>query len=108
MTTARTAELFHRGTGVLLDLGADTDPASGGLADVTRDGHRVVRVSARPAPGSPLRTGEALLVRPDGYVAWAGRSTADPALHTALRRWFGEPDRARTAPHQSTATAAAR
>uniref|UniRef100_A0AAU1LSY9 FAD-dependent monooxygenase n=1 Tax=Streptomyces sp. NBC_00148 TaxID=2903626 RepID=A0AAU1LSY9_9ACTN len=110
VTTARTAELFHRGTGVLLDLGADpdTDPASGGLADVARDGHRVVRVSARPAPGSPLRTGEALLVRPDGYVAWAGRSTGDPALHTALRRWFGEPDRARTDPHQSTATAAAR
>nr|AFU65892.1 DacO1 [Dactylosporangium sp. SC14051] len=32
------------------------------------------------------------LVRPDGYVAWAGGAGHDePGLETALRLWFGEP-----------------
>jgi hypothetical protein len=30
----------------------------------------------------------AVLVRPDGYVAWVGRST-DPELPRALATWFG-------------------
>jgi hypothetical protein len=34
-----------------------------------------------------------VLVRPDGYVAWAG-ATADDGLTAALHRWCGEPDRA--------------
>ncbi|MFI6793136.1 hypothetical protein ACIBG4_37995 [Nonomuraea sp. NPDC050383] len=35
----------------------------------------------------------ALLIRPDGYVAWAG---ADPdSLKTALTRWFGPGTQAR-------------
>lgn len=34
----------------------------------------------------------ALLVRPDGYVAWAADENPDiSALSVALRRWFGEP-----------------
>ncbi|OLR93230.1 FAD-dependent monooxygenase [Actinokineospora bangkokensis] len=41
------------------------------------------RVDHRPG-GPPL------LVRPDGYVAWAGDGAAD-GLDTALRRWFGAP-----------------
>ena len=32
----------------------------------------------------------AVLVRPDGYVAWAGEP-ADPGLPDALTRWFGPP-----------------
>lgn len=32
----------------------------------------------------------ALLVRPDGYVAWAGTGTSD-GLHEALTTWFGAP-----------------
>ncbi|MEV7026566.1 hypothetical protein, partial [Kitasatospora sp. NPDC093558] len=31
-----------------------------------------------------------VLVRPDGYVAWAGR-TPDDGLAAALRRWYGTP-----------------
>ncbi|WP_103515324.1 FAD-dependent monooxygenase [Streptomyces sp. SM10] len=97
----RTPELLRDGRGLLLDLGAGADGAPAW-------GARVERVTARPAPGSPLTAGDALLVRPDGYVAWAGRSTGDPSLRSALRRWFGEPDRTRTAPHHSTETAAER
>ncbi len=45
-------------------------------------------VTAPPAPGAA-----AVLVRPDGHVAWLARS-GDPApdgLSTALHRWFGAP-----------------
>ena len=34
----------------------------------------------------------ALLIRPDGYVAWAAdtfETCAEDRLHTALQRWFG-------------------
>ncbi|HEV7711609.1 MAG TPA: FAD-dependent monooxygenase [Asanoa sp.] len=41
------------------------------------------RVVAIPTAGS-----EAMLVRPDGYVAWAG-SPDDGSLQLALQRWFG-------------------
>ncbi|MFC8800362.1 FAD-dependent monooxygenase [Promicromonospora sp. NPDC057138] len=75
----RLAELLRDARPLLLDTTGDTSLAAAAApwAD------RVVRVSAQvesaPAP--------ALLVRPDGYVAWAG---ADPdGLRTALHRWFG-------------------
>jgi 3-(3-hydroxy-phenyl)propionate hydroxylase len=32
----------------------------------------------------------AVLIRPDGHVAWAG-DLNDATLPTALTRWFGEP-----------------
>ncbi|GIF47093.1 2-polyprenyl-6-methoxyphenol hydroxylase-like FAD-dependent oxidoreductase [Asanoa ferruginea] len=38
----------------------------------------------------PTGDPEAMLIRPDGYVAWAG-SPDDGALEPALRRWFGRP-----------------
>ncbi|HWY82663.1 MAG TPA: hypothetical protein VNY10_12175 [Roseiarcus sp.] len=38
----------------------------------------------------------ALLVRPDGFVAWAGETTPDlDEAVQAMSRWFGEPDEAR-------------
>jgi 3-(3-hydroxy-phenyl)propionate hydroxylase len=40
-------------------------------------------LGAVPAPG-------AVLIRPDGYVAWAG-DPADPGLRDALTTWFGPP-----------------
>ena len=45
----------------------------------------------------------ALLIRPDGYVAWAADTfdTDDEArLRAALRRWFGVSDAERAAAHR--------
>jgi hypothetical protein len=36
-----------------------------------------------------LEPGEWLLVRPDGYVAWASAAGDDAALQTALTSWAG-------------------
>ena len=36
----------------------------------------------------------AVLIRPDGYVAWAGELT-DPGLPDALTTWFGSPTQPR-------------
>jgi 2-polyprenyl-6-methoxyphenol hydroxylase-like FAD-dependent oxidoreductase len=119
----RVAELVRAACGVLLDLtgssvtragGADpaaraasTDPAASagpvaGVGPVASAGpvagaasgwsDRVSVIAARavtqPAPAA------AMLIRPDGCVAWAsGRDAPDPAdgLHDALRAWFGTP-----------------
>ncbi|WP_217549296.1 SDR family oxidoreductase [Streptomyces sp. GbtcB6] len=75
---ATTAELLGSARGLLLV----TDPAlAGAAADRSASVDTVV---TRPA--GPLDGLAAVLVRPDGYVAWAGAS-AD-GLHEALGRWF--------------------
>jgi hypothetical protein len=68
---------------VLVDL---TDSAElRAVADGWRD-----RVDVRRLPAAPGVT--ALLVRPDGYVAWATNGIPDPeALRHALSTWFGQP-----------------
>ncbi|MFI9250597.1 FAD-dependent monooxygenase [Streptomyces sp. NPDC053069] len=84
-----TAALLHRARGVLLDLAGDTGlrGAAAGWAD------RVDLVTATPTDipdDAPLADTAALLVRPDGHIAWAaGPDTAGEALPTALERWFG-------------------
>ncbi|OBI35536.1 FAD-dependent monooxygenase [Mycobacterium colombiense] len=80
----RVAELLHDGRPVLLDLGGGFAAAAGGWAD------RVDTVGASMAD----RPAAALLIRPDGYVAWAADefgSAQEAALHAALQRWFGPP-----------------
>ncbi|WP_329063433.1 FAD-dependent monooxygenase [Amycolatopsis sp. NBC_01480] len=74
---ARVNELLRSGRGLLLDP-AD---ALGKVADLWSD--RVDRVVGGTEP---------MLVRPDGYVGWAGGvdSTGD-GLEAAFGRWFGEP-----------------
>lgn len=80
------------------------------LYELFRDGHFVLLGPDRPDDSVPsatpwsarLRTGVLaepiigwppyVLIRPDGYVAWAGR-TPDAGLDGALRRWCGEPER---------------
>jgi hypothetical protein len=79
LATGRVAELMRAGRPVLLDFtGAATDAAAGWSDRVD--------VLAVDSPAPPAA---AVLVRPDGYVAWAG-SGQDGAL-TALHRWFGPP-----------------
>jgi bifunctional oxygenase/reductase len=76
--TVHTAELLRSGQGLLL-----VPPGAAGLRDAATPWAESVRL----ADGGPEDT-DALLVRPDGYVAWAGTSAAEAV--TALRRWFGD------------------
>ncbi|MEU6895984.1 FAD-dependent monooxygenase [Streptomyces sp. NPDC046557] len=80
-------DALQRARGVLLDL---TDNA--GLrrrATPWQDRVDVITAAVADLPaGSPLEGTTAVLVRPDGYVAWAAPgSYAD--LPMALERWFG-------------------
>ncbi|MBN6040607.1 FAD-dependent monooxygenase [Amycolatopsis sp. 195334CR] len=78
------SELLHDGRGVLLDGtgSAGLAAAAGGWAD--RVDHVVARPLAHTPAGWPAGVA-ALLLRPDGYVAWTGTTE----LETELGRWFG-------------------
>lgn len=71
----RVAELMRTARPTLLDLG--------GGADVTGWTDRVDVVTTTAALDA-----DAVLVRPDGYVAWAGNGSTT-GLTEALRTWFG-------------------
>jgi 2-polyprenyl-6-methoxyphenol hydroxylase-like FAD-dependent oxidoreductase len=86
----RVFELLHDARPVLLDLGED-----GGF-DITPWAGRVQLVGASyegkwelPVLGT-VTAPAAVLIRPDGYVAWVG-DPADPGLADALSTWFGAP-----------------
>ena len=86
--TSRVYELLHGARPVLLDLG---DPSAFDLGPWA-DRVRLVRASADGRWELPV-IGEveapvAVLIRPDGHVAWTGART-DPALPLALETWFG-------------------
>ncbi|OBI99506.1 FAD-dependent oxidoreductase [Mycobacterium alsense] len=78
----RVAELLHDARPVLLDLGGGFAATARGWAD------RVDVVAATAAD----RPAAALLIRPDGYVAWAADGTGaaeEAGLRAALERWIG-------------------
>jgi hypothetical protein len=82
-TSTSVAQLLRTARPVLLDFTPD-----GQVAAAAAD--RVPALTARPAGGTA--PADALLIRPDGYVAWAsGPAAADPAagLDTAISTWFG-------------------
>jgi bifunctional hydroxylase/dehydrase len=83
-----TMALLRTARGVLLDMADDPD-----LRDAARAwADRVDVVTATPhelTPDSALAGTQALLIRPDGYVAWARPDGSD--LTAGLRRWFGPP-----------------
>ncbi|MFC4148509.1 FAD-dependent monooxygenase [Micromonospora mangrovi] len=90
----RLAELLRGGKAVLLDLAGSAETAtayrdwSAAVADATR-------VTFVVATGKEESALAAVLVRPDGYVAWATDRDAEPervreGLAAALRTWFGK------------------
>lgn len=89
----RVFALLHEARPVLLNFG---EP---GRFDVAPWAHRVRVVDAGHDGGWELpvvgqvAAPAAVLVRPDGHVAWAGDLT-DPELPRALSTWFGAPARA--------------
>jgi len=94
---ALAAERAAPGRGVLLDLTPD-----GGIAG---QGHGWRdRLDCLAAPQASLSPGPApaaaLLIRPDGYVAWAASSGASDTggLRHALTTWFGTPAHAAAGP----------
>jgi 2-polyprenyl-6-methoxyphenol hydroxylase-like FAD-dependent oxidoreductase len=86
----RVFELLHAAKPVLLNLG---EP---GALDITPWADRVHLVDAThdglwelPVLGA-VTAPTAVLIRPDGYVAWVGDGS-DAGLADALSRWFGPP-----------------
>jgi 3-(3-hydroxy-phenyl)propionate hydroxylase len=86
----RVFTLLHEARPVLLELGD-----SSGL-DITPWAERVRRIAARYAGAWELpvfgavAAPAAVLIRPDGHVAWVGDGT-DQGLRAALTTWFGPP-----------------
>ncbi|MGW5352842.1 FAD-dependent monooxygenase [Streptomyces sp. NPDC004031] len=80
---ATLAEPLRSGRGVLLDL-------SGGAADLSAAAGWSARVDVVTAEAAEGIEVPALLIRPDGHVAWADSAEGDPAgLRHALELWFG-------------------
>jgi 2-polyprenyl-6-methoxyphenol hydroxylase-like FAD-dependent oxidoreductase len=79
----RLYEVMRGGRFVLIDV----DGAARVAAAPWRD-----RLGVVAADGALMGSATALLVRPDGYLAWSGHH-ADPAeVRTVLTQWCGEPD----------------
>ncbi|MGW2616983.1 FAD-dependent monooxygenase [Streptomyces sp. NPDC001500] len=84
-----TFRLLHAGRGLLLDLDDDARVREAAAAWAGRVD--VVTATASASDGGAVLAGAgAVLVRPDGHVAWTGAGGAD-GLDTALARWFGTP-----------------
>ena len=88
--TVRVFELLHDAQPVLLNLSAP------GAFDITPWADRVQLVDAQyagpwelPVIGA-VSAPAAVLIRPDGYVAWVG-DAAQQGLVSALTTWFGRP-----------------
>jgi hypothetical protein len=86
----RVFTLLHDARPVLLNLGEH------GALDITPWGDRVQLINAKyagvwelPVLGA-VAAPTAVLIRPDGYVAWVGDGT-ETGLRDALTTWFGSP-----------------
>jgi 2-polyprenyl-6-methoxyphenol hydroxylase-like FAD-dependent oxidoreductase len=78
-------DLLHKGHGLLLDF--TTTKSAKTLCSRWEDRLRYVATHAKENLGLT-----ALLVRPDGFVAWATNVEPDTfVVEQSIRRWFGEP-----------------
>ncbi|MGA6172034.1 FAD-dependent monooxygenase [Streptomyces sp. NPDC012600] len=94
----RLYELMHEGRGLLLD--GSSGGSGGGGGDRGREGggrlpadgwaDRVDHVVDAVEPAEEFGV-PAVLLRPDGHVAWAGAGDDQEGLTAALKRWFGAP-----------------
>jgi 2-polyprenyl-6-methoxyphenol hydroxylase-like FAD-dependent oxidoreductase len=97
----RVFSLLHQARPVLLNLGGPDD------LDIAPWADRVRRVDARydgawELPDAGLVTvPTAVLIRPDGHVAWVGEGGGPCGLTEAMNRWFGPP-LPWSRPHQHT------
>jgi 2-polyprenyl-6-methoxyphenol hydroxylase-like FAD-dependent oxidoreductase len=88
--TVRAFTLLHDAHAVLLNLGKPWG------FDITPWAHRVLAIDAKYAENWELpvlgqvAAPAAVLIRPDGYIAWVGDGT-DTGLRHALTTWFGTP-----------------
>ena len=84
---SRLNEHLREGTGMLLDFGTMAARRTIACSWGERIRYGVSDAGERPGPS-------ALLVRPDGIVAWATDGTdEDEAMAEAAERWFGKPER---------------
>ncbi|MFL6144900.1 MAG: FAD-dependent monooxygenase [Labedaea sp.] len=74
------ASLMHPARPVLLQL------AGTAASSITTGWHDRIDIVTASTPRPPA---DAILIRPDGYVAWAGQPPHE--LESALHTWFGEP-----------------
>ncbi len=88
----RVYDLLHRARPAFINFGRPED------FDLSPWIDRVARIDARftgdwelPVIGV-VTAPNAVLIRPDGYVAWVGEGT-DDGLSAALTNWFGPPNR---------------
>jgi len=82
--TRRVAELPRDGRPLLIDLTGDASVA----AAIAGDAEQITVAAGRPVGEV---SASALLVRPDGYVAWASSEPKPPVdgLRRVLAQWFG-------------------
>ncbi|MFH8612596.1 FAD-dependent monooxygenase [Streptomyces sp. NPDC018029] len=86
-TSARVADLLHTARGVLIcTAGAEGAGKAAQLAEDWADRIDIVTATWSDHPDAP----EAVLIRPDGYVAWIAPGS-DSDLTDALAHWFGTP-----------------
>src|SRR5690606_17664371 len=88
----RVFELLHRARPLLLDLGPSDALATTAAPCASRISYLHARYDGPwvlPVLGT-VAAPSAVLVRPDGYLAWVGAGT-NAGLREALSRWFGPP-----------------
>jgi 2-polyprenyl-6-methoxyphenol hydroxylase-like FAD-dependent oxidoreductase len=94
----RLSALLAGGRGLLIQRtegGPGSDAVAATLRPWTGRVEHVVDTAPAPGGGTATPPDRLLLIRPDGYAAWAGDDACElgpRGLTAALRRWFGAPE----------------